>query len=242
MVTIGILLISGLWVRLLSPLLRVVNRFAPPIWAPSLTARCSAPPTRPRHCSGPAVNHDALAHARMEPSNYAREEPPVSQLDDVDERVRVEANDRPADRGEGSKAAGNSTESHRTRREVRPRGPNTIHPSTPITGTTRVDQVVRCAYPYGAEARALSAMARMAAFGANGSVGLPRYSANVGKEESNDRRRYPTRQRHRRRWPPRPGRGVASPIEPISSGPLVERLPVDREENATAGSRTDCRP
>lgn len=31
MVTIGILLISGLWVRLLAPLLRLVNRFTPPI-------------------------------------------------------------------------------------------------------------------------------------------------------------------------------------------------------------------
>ena len=31
MVTVGILLISGLWVRLLAPLLRLVNRFTPPI-------------------------------------------------------------------------------------------------------------------------------------------------------------------------------------------------------------------
>ncbi len=31
MVAIGILLITGLWIRLLAPLLRIVNRFAPPI-------------------------------------------------------------------------------------------------------------------------------------------------------------------------------------------------------------------
>ena len=31
MATIGVLLISGVWVRLLAPLLRLVNRFTPPI-------------------------------------------------------------------------------------------------------------------------------------------------------------------------------------------------------------------
>jgi len=31
MVTIGVLLISGVWVRLLAPLLRLINRFTPPI-------------------------------------------------------------------------------------------------------------------------------------------------------------------------------------------------------------------
>jgi len=31
MVTIGVLLITGVWVRLLAPLLRLVNRFTPPI-------------------------------------------------------------------------------------------------------------------------------------------------------------------------------------------------------------------
>ncbi len=31
MVTIGVLLVSGIWVRLIAPLLRIVNRFQPPI-------------------------------------------------------------------------------------------------------------------------------------------------------------------------------------------------------------------